>query len=51
MLLWFKDNNVLYKNIVINLDLIDTWEGEYVFAGIFSRVLEYDNDIQKKKVM
>lgn len=44
-----KDNNVLYKNIIINLDFIDTWEGEFVSVGMLSRVLQYDKDIQKKK--
>lgn len=44
-----KDNNVLYKDIVINLDLTDIWEGEFVPAGISSRVLQCDEDIQERK--
>lgn len=47
--MWLKDNNVLYKDIVINLDLINTCEREFVFAGISSRVLQCNKDIQEKK--
>lgn len=43
--MWMKNNNILYKNIVINLDLTNTWEGEFVHAGILSRVLKCDEDI------
>ncbi len=39
VLLWLKDNNTLYKDIVINFDLTDIWEGEFVPANILSRVL------------
>ncbi len=38
VLLWLKDNNNLYNNIVINFDLTDSWEEEFVPAGISSRV-------------
>ncbi len=43
-LLWLKDNNALYKDIVINFDLTDTWGGEFVPASISSRVLQCDED-------
>lgn len=44
-LLWLKDNNTLYKYIVINFKLTDTWEREFVPAGILSKVLQYDENI------
>ncbi len=49
VLLWLKDNNALYKDIVINFDLTDTWKGEFIPAGISSRVLQYDEDIQERE--
>lgn len=44
-LLWLKDNNKLYKYIVISFGLTDTWEGEFVPAEIPSRMLQCDEDI------
>lgn len=43
-LLQLKDNNALYKDIVIHFNLTDTWEGEFVPVGISSRVLKCDKD-------
>ena len=48
-LLWLKDNITLYKDIVINLNFIDTWQEEFVLANGLSRVLEYDEDIQERE--
>lgn len=47
--MWLKNHNILYKDIVINFDLTDTWEGKFIPAGISSRVLQYDDDIQEKE--
>lgn len=43
--MWLKDNNALYENIIINLNLTDTWEEEFVPVGILNRILQYDEDI------
>lgn len=48
-LLCLKDNNTLYKDIVIIVDFINTWKGEFVFASILSRVLQFDEDIQERE--
>lgn len=50
-LIWFKKNNYLYKNIVINFNFIDTWEEESVLAGISDTILQSDEDIKKEKIM
>lgn len=39
VLLWLKDNNPLYKDIVINFNPTNTWEKKFVSAGILSRML------------
>lgn len=44
-----KANNLLYKDIVINFELTDTWEGEFVSAGISDRILQCDEDIQERE--
>lgn len=49
VLMWLKDNNSLYKNIVINFDFTNTWEKAFVSAGILNGVLQYDEDIQERK--
>lgn len=49
VLLWLKVNNVLYKDIVINFDLIDTWKGEYVPANISNKVLQCDENRQERE--
>ncbi len=48
-LLWLKDNNVLYKDIIINFDLTDIWEGEFVPASISSTVLQCNEDTQERE--
>lgn len=47
--MWLKNNNALYKNIVINFYLTDIWKREFVLAKISSGMLQYDKDIQERK--
>lgn len=44
-----KDNNKLYNDIVINLDLTNTWKGEFILVGILNRILQCNEDIQDKE--
>lgn len=44
-----KNNNVLYKDIAINFNIIDTWEKEFVSTRISNKVLQCDKDIQEKE--
>lgn len=46
---WLKANNPLYTDIVINLDLSDTWEDKFVPVGIASRVLQCEPDISEQE--
>ncbi|WP_375449087.1 DUF6570 domain-containing protein [uncultured Nostoc sp.] len=46
---WLKANNPLYIDIVINLDLLDTWEDEFVPVSIASRVLQCEPDISERE--
>ena len=48
-LLWLKENNALYKDIVINYDLANTWEDELIPAGLSNRVLQCDEDQQERE--
>lgn len=48
MLLWLKANNLLYKDIAINFDLTNTWERDFVPAGVSNRVSQYYKDMQEK---
>ena len=47
--MWFKNHTVLYKDIVINFDLTDTWEGEFILTGTSNRVLQCNDDIQERQ--
>ena len=44
---WWKANNLLYTNIVINLDLLDTWKDKFVPVSITSCVLQCEPDISE----
>ena len=46
---WLKANNPLYKDIVINLDLLYTWKNEFVPIDIASNILQYKPDLSKQK--
>lgn len=48
MLIWFKKNNFLYKNIVIKFDFTDIWEREFISTEISKNLLQYDKDIQER---
>lgn len=39
-----KANNLLYKDIVINLDLLHTWKDKFVPVGIANIILQYKPD-------
>lgn len=42
---WLKTNNPLYKDIVINVDMLHTWENKFVPVGIASNVLQYEPNL------
>lgn len=44
-----KDNNALYKDIIINLHLTDSLEGGFVFINISSRVLQYGENMKERE--
>lgn len=39
VLLWLKENNILYKDIIINYPELDTWEDEFIFSQMSSKIL------------
>ena len=41
-LLWLKENNPLYGNLTINYQELESWDDEFIPAGISSRVLLFD---------
>ena len=48
-LCWLKENNVLYCNIVINTNLLQQWEDEFVPSGIAERVVDCGTDNSEKQ--
>lgn len=44
-----KANNLLYTDIVINLDLLNTWEDKFVSVDIASCILQYEPNISKQE--
>lgn len=44
-----KNYNILYKDIVINFDLINTCKKEFIPANILSQMLQCNNNNQEKK--
>ena len=48
-LCWLKENNVLYRNIVINTDLLQQWEDEFVPSGIAEHVVDCGKNNSKKQ--
>lgn len=47
--MWLKDNNALYKDIVINFSLTNIWKRGFVFAKILNRVLQCDKNIYERE--
>lgn len=39
----------MYKNIVINLDLLYTWKDEFVLVSITNNILQYKPDLSKQE--
>lgn len=46
---WLKVINLFYTNIVINLDLLNTWKDKFVSVSIASYILQYKPDIRKQQ--
>ena len=46
---WLKQNNILYHNIVINIDLLHLWKDEFVPAGLAESVVECGVDHSEKQ--
>lgn len=49
VLRWLKANNLLYKDIIINLNLLYIWENKFVLVSIVSNVLQCKSDFSKWK--
>lgn len=49
VLYWLKANNPLYTDIVINLDLLNTWKDKFVPVDIASCILEYKSNISEQE--
>ena len=39
----------MYKDKIINFNLIDIWKEKFIFVSILSKILQYNNNIQNKK--
>ena len=49
VLVWLKEYNILYKDIIINFGLLNTWKKKFISASISNQVLQYSNDTQNKE--
>ncbi len=46
---WLRINNPLYRNVVINHDMLPSMPDEFILEGILSRVVIMEDDSSKHK--